>query len=154
MYPEFNHFIGERREKIMPVSDNTRSKGDNEEEKKLPPEEKPSDATTTPAADIQGAAAQKGEKSKATSAEDRGAGGIPDQVLAAMDNTKMANGVIPNIYTTPDEGLDKKDKNDFSEFGRGLRIKLPEFWQEHPETWFQQVEAVFWRYAVSSEEMK
>ena len=108
MYQEFNHFISDGREKIMPVSDNTRSKGDEEEEKKLSPEEKPSDNTTTPSANDQGAAGlpvQKGEKSKTPSAAEGATGGLPDQVLAAMDNTKMANGVIPNIYTT-NKGLD------------------------------------------------
>ena len=49
---------------------------------------------------------------------------------------------------------DDQDQQDFGEFGRGLKLKLPEFWQEQPETWFQQVEAVFWRYRVKTEERK
>ena len=60
-----------------------------------------------------------------------------------------------NAYPVEDDHpQDDKDGMDFGEFGRGLKLKLPEFWGDQPETWFQQVEAVFWRYGVKTEERK
>ena len=64
--------------------------------------------------------------------------------------------ILPNQYPVKDEQADQDEKDglDFSEFGRGLKLKLPEFWGDQPETWFSQVEAVFWRYRVSTEERR
>ena len=57
---------------------------------------------------------------------------------------EQPDGVV-NHYPVDEDAQDDKDGRDFGEFGRGLKLKLPEFWGDQPETWFQQVEAVFWR---------
>ena len=64
--------------------------------------------------------------------------------------------IVVNHHPVEDDQAahDEKDGLDFGEFGRGLKLRLPEFWGDQPETWFQQVEAVFWRYGVRTEERR
>ena len=112
----------------MPVSDGLRSKDEKTEDD---PQEQPSDVN--------------------------GDGEVPNVVIkqptvAVSQETK--NQVVPNQYPVEDGAQDDKDGLDFGEFGRGLKLRLPEFWGDQPETWFQQVEAVFWRYEVRSEERR
>ena len=64
------------------------------------------------------------------------------------------NGVVNQYPVDDDQAQDDQDGQDFGEFGRGLKLRLPEFWGDQPETWFQQVEAVFWRYGVKTEERR
>ena len=87
-----------------------------------------------------------------TKEEERGATGFtPPTVEQAA--ASQEGGI--NAYPVEDDHpQDDKDGMDFGEFGRGLKLKLPEFWGDQPETWFQQVEAVFWRYGVKTEERK
>ena len=66
---------------------------------------------------------------------------------------EQPDGVV-NPYPVDEDAQDDKDGRDFGEFGRGLKLKFPEFWGDQPETWFQQVEAVFWRYGVRTEERR
>ena len=114
----------------MPVSGNTRAaKESAKDEKDTVPPTQPSDG--------QGGAAE------AASAD------LP----TVDDNLQDKDDGHVNQYPVDDDH-DDKDGQDFGEFGRGLKLRLPEFWGDQPETWFQQVEAVFWRYGVRTEERR
>ena len=91
----------------------------------------------------------------------------PTPILPTVEQTKpllptvvpdqqVPPAIVVNHHPVKDEQADQDEKDglDFSEFGRGLKLKLPEFWGDQPETWFSQVEAVFWRYRVCTEERR
>ena len=109
----------------MPVSENTRSSKEDKDDKPTVLPQRPSDG--------------------------QGGAGLPtvDDNLQDRDN-----GVVNQYPVDDDQAQDDKDGLDFGEFGRGLKLRLPEFWGDQPETWFQQVEAVFWRYRVKTEERR
>ena len=71
---------------------------------------------------------------------------LPPPIELAQASTKAAEkDQVPcsdNKVLVVHDYLDDKD---LSNFGRVLKLKLPEFWSDYPETWLQQVEAVFWR---------
>ena len=108
----------------MPVSENTRSS-------KAPKDDKPDVPPQQPS-------------------EGQGGAGLP----TVDDNLQEKDDGLVNQYPVDDDPQDDKDGQDFGEFGRGLKLRLPEFWGDQPETWFQQVEAVFWRYGVRTEERR
>ena len=112
----------------MPVSDGTRSKEEKTEDNTVP-QLQPSDGGT--------------EQTK------------PILPPVNPDATHEPT-IVVNHHPVKDDQADQDEKDglDFSEFGRGLKLKLPEFWGDQPETWFSQVEAVFWRYRVSTEERR
>ena len=109
----------------MPVSENTRSSKEDKDDKPTVLPQRPSDG--------------------------QGGAGLPtvDDNLQDRDN-----GVVNQYPVDDDQAQDDRDGQDFGEFGRGLKLRLPEFWGDQPETWFQQVEAVFWRYGVKTEERR
>ena len=112
----------------MPVSDGTRSKEEKTEDNTVP-QLQPSDGGT--------------EQTK------------PILPPVNPDATHEPTIVVNHHPVKDDQAIqDEKDGLDFSEFGQGLKLRLPEFWGDQPETWFQQVEAVFWRYRVSTEERR
>ena len=94
-----------------------------------------------------GAKEEQDEEEQPSTLEARAAAAVA--AAASADATDEPPAVEDDLLEQDDQ-----DQQDFGEFGRGLKLKLPEFWQEQPETWFQQVEAVFWRYRVKTEERK
>ena len=88
-----------------------------------------------------------------TEEEEKEKSTIPLFPTVTEDKQKQEPKILVNQHPV-DDVHDDKDGLDFSEFGRGLKLKLPEFWGDQPETWFSQVEAVFWRYRVTTEERR
>ena len=64
---------------------------------------------------------------------DGGQGTNPPTVEEGLQ--EQPDGVV-NQYPVDEDAQNDKDGQDFGEFGRGLKLKLPDFWGDQPETWF------------------